>query len=54
MIDNITQAFEDFKTLDTIIEGLGLQSVPLAELVDTIGEQLIDLDAGIKHVVLGD
>ncbi len=26
----------------------------MAEPVDTIGEQLIDLDASIKHVVLGD
>ncbi len=60
LIDNITHASEVFKTLNTIlkdppiIEGLWLQSVPLAKLVDTTYEQFIDLDASIKHVVLGD
>jgi hypothetical protein len=44
LIDNITHAFEVFKTLDTvlkdtpIIEGLKFQLVPLAEPIDTIGE----------------
>jgi hypothetical protein len=50
LIDNITHAFEDFKNLDTIIEGLGFQLVPLAEPIDTIGEKLIDLDASILNM----
>ncbi len=61
MIDNFTHAYEVFKTLyilhkDTlIIEGLGPQSVPLVEHVDTTCEQHVDdLTASVKHVVLGD
>jgi hypothetical protein len=44
LIDNITHAFEVFRTLNTvlmdtpIIEGLRFQLVPLDEPVDTIGE----------------
>jgi hypothetical protein len=60
LIDNITHAFEVFKTLDIllkdtlIIERPRLQSVPLAKPIDTTCEHVDDLLAGVKHVVLGD
>jgi hypothetical protein len=38
-----------------IIEKPKFQPIFLVELVDTIGEQLVDdLVAGVKHVVIGD
>jgi hypothetical protein len=48
LIDNITHAFEVFKTIDIILkgtpikEGLRFQLIILAEPIDTIGKQPID------------
>ncbi len=61
MIDTVTHASEVFKTLDIvskdtpIVERPWSQHVPLAEPIDTIGEQHVDdLIAGVKQIVLGD
>ncbi len=61
LIDTITHASKVFKTpyivlKDTpIVEGLGLQLVPLVEHVDTTSEQLIDdLAARVKQIILRD
>jgi hypothetical protein len=48
LIDIVTHAYEVFKTLDMVLKDTpiakNLRSVllPLVELVDTIGEQLVD------------
>jgi len=48
LINNVTHAFEVFKTPNTILkdtfvmERLDLQPIPLVELVDTTSEELVD------------
>ncbi len=61
LIDIIKHTFEVFKTQDTILKDTPIverpqsKHVPLAKLVDTISEQVVeDLAARVKHVVLGD
>ncbi len=61
MINNITHAFEVFKSRDTVLKNTPIakgprsQLVPLVEPIDTISEQLVDgLDTRVKHVVLSD
>jgi hypothetical protein len=60
-IGTITHTFEVFKTRDTILKDTPIverpqsKHVPLAKLVDTISEQVVeDLAARVKHVVLSD
>jgi len=61
LINNVTHASKVFKTVDTTLKDTPItkkpesQSVPLVELIDTIGEQYVDdLVVGVKHVVLCD
>ncbi len=61
LIDNVTHAFEVFRTPDIVLKDTPIMERPyphpiaLVELVDTIGEQPADdLAVGVKHVVMGD
>jgi hypothetical protein len=61
LIDNITHAFEVFRTLNIVLKDTPIMERPnsqlfhLVELVDTISEQHVDdLVACVQHVVLGD
>lgn len=55
MIDTITHAFKQFRTLDLVLKDTHIVERPGSEPIDTTNDKHVDdLATNVEHVVLGD